>query len=199
MLIGNGSNEYTKGDNGQMIDISLFDKTNIQYKKEAALLLEDNFPHAYKGCGMEEIEECLEDGKVVLMAVNEGHLIGFIGASSHYDGNVWELHPLVVDKKCQFQGIGTMLINTLEQECANRGGMTIYLGTDDEFEKTTLGGVDLYKDTYLRIESIGNLKKHPFEFYQKCGYKIVGVVPDANGYGKPDIMMAKRIGKISMN
>jgi aminoglycoside 6'-N-acetyltransferase I len=33
------------------------------------------------------------------------------------------------------------------------------------------------------------------KFYQKLGYVIVGVIPDANGPGKPDIMMAKRVGK----
>ncbi len=31
--------------------------------------------------------------------------------------------------------------------------------------------------------------------YQKRGFVIVGVVPDANGLGKPDILMAKRIYK----
>jgi hypothetical protein len=31
------------------------------------------------------------------------------------------------------------------------------------------------------------------EFYQKLGYVIVGVIPDANGFGKPDIFMAKRL------
>jgi aminoglycoside 6'-N-acetyltransferase I len=31
--------------------------------------------------------------------------------------------------------------------------------------------------------------------YQKCGFLIVGVMPDANGPGKPDILMAKRIYK----
>jgi hypothetical protein len=36
---------------------------------------------------------------------------------------------------------------------------------------------------------------HPFEFYQKCGFVIVGVVPDANGYSKPDILMAKRVAE----
>jgi len=35
----------------------------------------------------------------------------------------------------------------------------------------------------------------PFEFYQKCGFVIVGVVPDANGLGKPDILMAKRVAE----
>jgi aminoglycoside 6'-N-acetyltransferase I len=37
------------------------------------------------------------------------------------------------------------------------------------------------------------LRGHPYEFYQKMGFAIVGVMPDANGIGKPDIYMAKRL------
>jgi hypothetical protein len=40
---------------------------------------------------------------------------------------------------------------------------------------------------------IQNLGHHPFEFYRKVGFTIVGLLPDANGFGKPDIFMAKRI------
>ena len=71
--------------------------------------------------------------------------------------------------------------------------LTIYLGTDDEFWQTSLSGTDLFEDTYNKIQNIKNLKDHPFEFYQKLGYRIVGVIPDANGKGKPDIFMARRI------
>ena len=131
------------------------------------------------------------------MAVEDGHLAGFVGATPHYDGNAWELHPLVVAKERQCQGIGTLLVQALEKECAAKGAITLYLGTDDEFEETTLGGTDIYVDTYEKISKVKNLKKHPFEFYQKVGYKIIGVIPDANGFGKPDIMMAKRVGKVN--
>ena len=34
-----------------------------------------------------------------------------------------------------------------------------------------------------------------FEFYQKLGFVIVGVIPDANGLGKRDIFMAKRVSE----
>lgn len=33
----------------------------------------------------------------------------------------------------------------------------------------------------------------PHGFYEKLGFMIVGVMPDANGIGKPDIYMAKRV------
>ena len=32
------------------------------------------------------------------------------------------------------------------------------------------------------------------EFYLKVGFSLVGVLPDANGPGKPDIFLAKRVG-----
>jgi hypothetical protein len=40
-----------------------------------------------------------------------------------------------------------------------------------------------------------NLRLYPYEFYQKQGYVIVGAIPDVNGFGKPDILMAKRVDR----
>ena len=34
---------------------------------------------------------------------------------------------------------------------------------------------------------------HPLGFWQRVGYTVVGVVPDAEGPGKPTILLAKRI------
>jgi hypothetical protein len=36
--------------------------------------------------------------------------------------------------------------------------------------------------------------RHPLAFYRALGYTLVGVVPDANGPGKPDLLLAKRVG-----
>lgn len=58
---------------------------------------------------------------------------------------------------------------------------------------TTLGGVNLYPNVWQHIANIKNPQGHPYEFYQKVGFVIVGVMPDANGPGKPDIFMAKRL------
>jgi aminoglycoside 6'-N-acetyltransferase I len=127
------------------------------------------------------------------MAVEDDQLIGFVSAIPQYGITGWELHPIVVRKSHQFKGVGTLLISALEKEVAKSGGITIYLGTDDEFDKTSLSNNDLYENTFAKIENIKNYKNHPYEFYEKMGFKIVGVIPDANGIGKPDIWMSKRI------
>jgi aminoglycoside 6'-N-acetyltransferase I len=58
---------------------------------------------------------------------------------------------------------------------------------------TTLSDKDLYDDIPGNLTKIRNLKNHPYGFYLKQGFTIVGVIPDANGIGKPDIIMAKRV------
>jgi aminoglycoside 6'-N-acetyltransferase I len=51
----------------------------------------------------------------------------------------------------------------------------------------------LYPNVWEHVRNITNLRDHPYEFYQKLGYVIVGVIPDANGFGQPNIFMAKRL------
>jgi aminoglycoside 6'-N-acetyltransferase I len=100
---------------------------------------------------------------------------------------------LAVHPDFQGQGVGRALVEAFEVEVRRRGGLTIQLGTDDEDGSTSLADTDLYVDTFEKIAAIRNLGNHPFTFYEKLGYKIIGVMPDANGVGKPDIYMAKRV------
>ncbi len=144
----------------------------------------------------QEVAENLAADRIGRIALdNQGQALGWIAGQSQYDGNVWELHPLVVHPDHQARGIGRALVTDFETQVRARGGLTIYLGTDDEAGRTSLGGVDLYPDVLARVGRIRNLERHPYEFYLKMGYALVGVVPDANGFGKPDIMLAKRVGR----
>lgn len=176
--------------------ISYFDKGNKKFIEEAAELLIESFPLSYSDSSIEEMENILSNERITLMAVENNKLIGFVGAIPQYGIKGWELHPIVVSKKHQLRGIGEKLIQELEIEVAKRSGLTIYLGCDDELGQTSLSNNDLYNDLYNKIQNIKNYNNHPYEFYTKMGYKIVGVIPDANGIGKPDIWMAKRVSKI---
>lgn len=141
-----------------------------------------------------EVHQALEPEKIALAAIDQnGALLGWIGAINQYDGHGWELHPLVVRPDAQEKGIGSALVAELENQVRQRGGITIYLGTDDEDGMTSLSNTDLYQALPGCLAGVHNFKRHPFEFYQRLGYTITGVIPDANGIGKPDIIMAKRL------
>lgn len=143
-----------------------------------------------------EVVASLEDGKISrIMLDPSGTVVGWIGGQPQYDGRVWELHPLVVAESHRRRGLGRALVSDLEQLVAQRGALTLWVGSDDERHETTLGGADLYTDVAAAIANVRNLKGHPYEFYEKVGFRIVGVMPDANGRGKPDIFLAKRIGE----
>ena len=141
-----------------------------------------------------EVTESLEPARISRFALAEsGDVLGWIAGMPQYGGNVWELHPLVVRRAWRRQGIGRRLVSDFEKQVAIRGGCTVLLGTDDENARTTLGGMDLYPNVLEKLRSVRNRGSHPFEFYLRVGYHVVGVIPDANGFGKPDILMAKRV------
>lgn len=85
-------------------------------------------------------------------------------------------------------------MSEIEALARKKGIIGIVLGTDDENEGTSLSEVKLDgKNIFTEIACIKNLKNHPFGFYEKCGYEIVGTIPNANGPNKPDIWMWKNI------
>ena len=141
----------------------------------------------------EEIRRIFSKKRIALAAIIDNRVVGIIGAIPQYGTTGWELHPLAVLKKYQGRGVGKALVEALEEWVADSGGVMIYLGSDDDTGTTSLFGEDLYDDTFGKLTNIQDAGGHPFPFYEKLGYKIVGVFPDANGIGKPDIWMAKRL------
>jgi aminoglycoside 6'-N-acetyltransferase I len=177
------------------LEIRFLNPNDHQYKAELADMLAQAWPQSYADNAAQEVDECLAEERIALIALEQGRLVGFVGAIPQYGHTGWELHPLLVRQERRGSGIGMRLVNEIEKQVALRGGITLYLGSDDENGATSLSLGDLFDDTYRKIETITNLKAHPYAFYQRLGYKIVGVIPDASGPGKPDIWMAKRIAR----
>ncbi len=183
----------------QIIDLRPDDEPVIQ--QVAALVVAGFAAHSPEAWptledALEEVRESFGDGRISRVALDErGRALGWVGGISQYRGRVWELHPLVVDVAHHGQGIGQALVADLEAQVRARGGLTMTLGTDDEDGRTTLSGVNLYPNVWEHIARIQNPGHHPYEFYQKQGFVIVGVMPDANGLGKPDILMAKSLAR----
>lgn len=144
-----------------------------------------------------EVATFFDDPERSALAALEGEaVVGWIGVIETYDHG-WELHPLVVAPAHQRRGVGRALVESLEAQVKARGVLTLYLGTDDEFGGTNLYGQDLFPDVAGKIATIAETAGHPFGFYRKLGYEVVGLLPDVNGRGKPDIFMAKRLGQPS--
>lgn len=166
-------------------------------REQAARLLVEAFGHPMGwptiALAREELVDVLASG--FARALLEGDtLLGWVGGLPEYQGNVWELHPLVVRSDRRRRGLGRALVAAFEAEARRRGGLTATIGTDDDADMTSLSGVDLYADLPGHLRDLRDLGRgHPFLFYRKLGYVVTGVMPDANGPGRPDIHMSKSL------
>jgi aminoglycoside 6'-N-acetyltransferase I len=163
--------------------------------RQAAAILHDVLPEGWPALheALDEARASLEPDRISRVAVDDTGVLGWTGGQEKYERHVWELHPLAVRRDAQRRGIGRALVLDLEERMRERGVHTVFVGADDLRGETSLAGVDLYPDPLAKLQSIRNPGGHPYEFYQRLGYIIVGVVPDANGFGRPDIYLTKRI------
>lgn len=166
-------------------------------KEAAAHILRAAIPNAAASwpthaSAREEVDACLEKGRAAFLALHDSTVAGWIGAIV-VSPWLWELHPLAVDPARQGQGVGTALVRTLEAAALEAGVTAIYLGTDDDWGGTNLHGRDLYPGVLEAARKIQPAPRHPFRFYEKLGYTVTGLIPDASGPGKPDIIMTKRL------
>jgi aminoglycoside 6'-N-acetyltransferase I len=163
---------------------------------QAAALLVDAFPHWLPTVEMAraEVAEALGIDRICLVARAGNEILGWVGAIPGYS-HAWELHPLVVRADARRKGVGRALVTALEEHVRAAGALTLHLGTDDDRPTpgTSAGGVELFPDVLSHAASL-RVIDHPAGFYQRMGFEVVGLIPDANGPGKPDILMAKRVG-----
>jgi aminoglycoside 6'-N-acetyltransferase I len=129
----------------RIIDLTPDNEPALQ---QAAELLVDLLPNGWPTIesALKEVRECVEPGKIARVAVDGDTLLGWVGGQvmQAYEGNVWELHPIVVRRDRQRRGIGRALIEDLEGLVRAQGALTLYLGADDDRDQTSLSGVDLY-------------------------------------------------------
>jgi aminoglycoside 6'-N-acetyltransferase I len=171
---------------------------NASQSRQAASLLVAAFRHAPSAWktvrdAKAEIEGFRDNPeRIAFAALIDRRVAGWIGALRHTPQS-WELHPLAVDPAYQGRGIGLALVEALEAAARSQGIISIWLGSDDDFGGTTIYGADLYPNVLAKLAAIKPAGRHPCFFYARLGYAVVGVLPDVNGFGKPDILMAKRI------
>ncbi|MCR5878985.1 GNAT family N-acetyltransferase [Phenylobacterium sp. J367] len=179
--------------------IDAFDTLSPDQVADAARILREGFAHmpsGFHGPGEAEAEAASfldDEDRSALAALDGERVLGWIGLVRTYS-HAWELHPLVVDPAAQRRGVGTALVAALEARAAAAGVLTLYLGTDDDYGGTSLFGQDLFPGVAERIAGLTETARgHAVAFYRRLGYEVVGLVPDANGPGRPDILMAKRL------
>jgi aminoglycoside 6'-N-acetyltransferase I len=187
--------------------VPLAETTPAQRERAAAILVAAlaHAPAAWKELddAREEVATFFTDPGRTAWAALDGDaldgeaLVGWVGAVDGYEGHVWELHPLVVDPAHQRRGVGAALVRALEDAGRAAGVLTVTLGTDDDFGGTTIFGVDVYDDLPGHIARLAPRDDapatHPVNFYRRMGYTVVGLVPDANGVGRHDIIMARSL------
>src|SRR6185436_12720400 len=85
----------------------------------AAALLVEHFEKEYGwpslASARQELDEVVAGGFARAMLDN-GRVVGWAGGLSGYNGRVWELHPVVVDREYWRRGIGRALIASVEAE-----------------------------------------------------------------------------------
>ncbi|MCP4247711.1 MAG: GNAT family N-acetyltransferase [bacterium] len=181
---------------GGALRIDTLDSLNDRRREQAAAVLVEAFRHAPTAwneleSARVEVAACVGPDRIGWVAIEDDLVVGWIGAIEH-SVHIWELHPLAVHPECQGTGIGTALVHRLEAEARRDGICTIWLGTDDDFGGTSLYGQDLYPDVLDQVRRLHPISRHPLQFFRKMGFVVVGVLPDASGLGRHDIIMAKR-------
>lgn len=140
----------------------------------------------------EEVADATAEGHITRVAFGDGPDPLAWGSCFHVYGHVWELHPLLVAVARQRKGYGRALAEDLERQAALRGAGVLIVGTSDEVGATSLYGRDLYDDPLGALMNMRVRPSHAVRFWQRIGYQIVGVTPDAEGPGMPSIHLAKR-------
>ena len=181
-----------------MISITTLCVDNTSRTSEVALLLLDGFrgiSDAWPDTASahHEVVTNSTSTHVSLIACVDEAVVGWVAANPQYDGHAWELHPLVVAPAFRRRGIARALVTTLCAQVKAKGATTLFVWCDDEGGYTSLSGTTLYPDPLVHVAQFTASSSHAAGFYRALGFSLCGVLPDANGIGKPDILFSLRV------
>jgi len=143
------------------------------------------------------VAESLKDGHFSQIAIEDGEVVGWLWGRPLFEGIwAWELRWLIVDQTRPRAGVGRALTESFEAWCQQRNILTIWLMTGEEMGETSLRGADLWADPFTPLATIQPVANSPFAFWQKMGYRFIGVIPDANGKGVPEYLMGKTLATL---
>lgn len=141
-----------------------------------------------------------EEG-ILLAAVSPAQrLCGMLSGAPEYVGQVLRVDLVAVTAEFQRRGVGRMLMQSLAEIGRNRGYHSLLARVPDEAGRTPLAGVELYPSPLAHLQALKeNLSgrnpalDHPVSFFLRLGFHLCGVVPDAHGCGRPEILLSRRI------
>ena len=140
---------------------------------------------------LRQVVAATSPGRLGRVILDQGQAAGWIGIIK--GRRVWEIHPIAIAIEHQYKGFGHLLVEDVARLAKAAGALTLFAGTSDEVGTTNLFGVDLYADPASAIKNLRATRRNPFEFWQNAGFTVVGLMPDAEGEGKPGIHMARRL------
>ena len=106
---------------------------------------------------------------------------------------VWEIHPIAIAVEHQYKGYGQLLVEDAAAMATNAGALTLFASTSDEVGTTNLFGQNLYDNPALALANLQATGRTPYKFWESAGFTVVGVLPDAEGKGKPSIHLAREL------
>lgn len=175
------------------------------HARQAAAVLHDAYadlqppPWPTPTEALAEVHEALAADRVALVALEGDRLLGWVGgAPTGYGRLTWELHPLAVDPGARGRGVGSALLHDLLIALDEREVGTVLASCPDTDHTTSIGGVDLFPRVLDHLHALGDRRtpegrRHPRGFLQRFAFEVVGVVPDATGPGRHDILLATRV------
>jgi len=180
----------------RIVDLSTEDDCVVE--QVATLLLEGVAVHSSNPwsdvtSALDEVGESFDANHISRVAFDDGDtMLGWTAGYSTYNGYIWQLYPLVLATHSFNLDIGHLLIQDFEEQVRTRGGLSILLSIDVE-PALIAPSILCENNLWQHMTALQRLDNHRIEFFRQLGFTIVGVIPNAHGQGKPDVLLERSV------